>query len=107
MTSQLQVAIGAFVLSIGMAGPPLSALPIVYAAIIAAVISRSGKFVGAVAMGGTIVAGYLQHREFRLTLLIAAAILGAASHLFYRNARAAMIIAIAATVSGLAFLLVR
>lgn len=104
MTPQTEIAIAAFFLSIGMAGTPLEALGILLGALVCAVVTRSGKFVGALAMVATIASGYLQHHQFRVSLLIAGTALGVAAHLLYRRPRATTALMALAAVTGLAFL---
>ena len=104
MTPQLEIAIAAFFLAIGTAGPPLELPRIVIAALLCAVVWRSGKFVGSVAMLAVILGAYLQHNQFRLTSLFAAAGLGILAHFFYRRPRATTIIMAISAVTGLALL---
>ncbi len=104
MTPQIEISIAAFFLAVGMAGTPLEAIGIFAAAVICALVTRSGKFVGALAMVATIAGGYLQHHEFRLSLLIAATALGVAAHLLYRRPRATTALMALSAVTGLAFL---
>ncbi len=104
MTPQLEIAIAAFFLAIGTAGPPLELLRIFIAALLCVVVWRSGKFVGSVAMVAVIACAYLQHNQFRLTSLVAAAVLGILAHFFYRRPRATTVIMAISAVTGLAFL---
>jgi hypothetical protein len=104
MTPQLEIAIAAFFLGIGTAGTPLEFLRIVIAALLCAVVWRSGKFVGSVAMIAVIACAYLQHNQFRVTSLVAAAVLGILTHFGYRRPRAATAIMAISAVTGLAFL---
>lgn len=47
---------------------------------------------------------YLQHNQFRLTSLFAAAALGILAHFLYRRPRAATVIMALSAVAGIAFL---
>ena len=104
MTPQLEIAIGAFFLAVGTAGPPLELPRVLLALVICAALSRTGKFIGSLALVATIVCAWLQHGQFRLTSLFAAAALGILAHLFYRSGRAATIIMAISALTGLAFL---
>lgn len=107
MTPQLEIAISAFVLSIGTAGIPLAPLRMLLAALICVVVWRSGKFVGSLAMLAVIACAYLQHNTFRITSLVAAAILGILAHFLYRKQRATTAIMVISVLTGLGFLFVR
>ncbi len=107
MTPQLEIAIAAFFLAIGTAGTPLELPRILIAALLCAVVWRSGKFVGSVAMIAVIACSYLQHNQFRLTSLIAAAALGILAHLFYRRPRATTVIMAISAIAGIAFFFLR
>lgn len=104
MTPQLEIAVGVFFLAIGSAGPPLEPLRIALAALLCVAVWRSGRFAGALAMLVTIAGGFLQHGQFRLTTLFAAAIVGIATHFFYRRPRAATAIMGVSAVAGIALL---
>ncbi len=107
MTPQLEIAIAAFFLAIGTAGVPLQPLRIAIAALLCLAVWRSGKFVGSLAMLAVIACSYLQHNTFRLTSLIAAALLGVLAHFLYRRQYASTAIMAISVVVGLAFLFVR
>lgn len=104
MSPQLEIAVAAFFLAVGSAGPPLEAPRILLAALLGAIVWRSGKFVGSVAMLAVIAGGWLQHDQFRLTTLFAGAALGVLAHLFYRRERATTAIMAIAAAGGLALL---
>jgi uncharacterized membrane protein YjjB (DUF3815 family) len=104
MTPQLEIAIAAFFLAIGTAGPPLELPRILIAALLCLVVWRAGKFVGAIAMIAVIACAYLQHNQFRLTSLAAATLLGILAHFFYRRPRATTVIMAVSALTGLAFL---
>jgi len=104
VTPQLEVAIAAFVLAIGTAGMPLQPLRIVIAAVLCLAVWRSGRFVGSVAMLAVIACSYLQHEKFRLTSLVAAALLGILVHFLYGRERATTVIAAVSVIAGLALL---
>jgi hypothetical protein len=104
MTAQLEIAIAAFFLAIGTAGAPLELPRILIAALLALAVWRSGKFVGSVAMIAVIACAYLQHDQFRITSLIAGAILGILAHFFYRRPRASTVIMAISAIAGLGFL---
>ena len=104
VTPQLEIAIAAFFLAVGTAGPPLELPRVLIAALVCLVVWRSGKFVGSVAMLAVIVCSYLQHDQFRLTSLFAATTLGVLAHFFYRRPRAATAIMALGAVTGIAFL---
>lgn len=104
MTPQLEIAIAALFLAIGTAGTPLELPRILIAAVLCIVVWRSGKFVGSVAMIAVIAGAYLQHNQFRVTSLVAAAVLGILAHFFYRHSRAATVIMAISALTGVAFL---
>jgi hypothetical protein len=104
MTPQLEIAIAAFFLAIGTAGPPLELPHILIAALVCVVVWRSGKFVGSLAMLAVIACAYLQHNQFRVTSLVAAALLGILVHFFYRRPRATTVIMALSAITGLGFL---
>ncbi len=104
MTPQLEIAIAAFFLAIGTAGPPLELPRMLIAAVVCLAVWRSGKFVGSIAMIAVIAGAYVQHNQFRLTSLVAAALLGILAHFFYRRARVTTVIMALCAITGLAFL---
>lgn len=104
MTPQLEIAIAAFALAIGTAGMPFAPLRMLVAALICIVVWRSGKFVGSLAMLAVIACSYLQHDKFRLTSLVAAALLGILAHFLYRRPRATTAIMAVAVLAGAALL---
>lgn len=104
MTPQLEIAIAAFFLAIGTAGTPLELPRMLIAAVLCLAVWRSGKFVGALAMIAVIACAYLQHNQFRITSLVAGAILGILAHFFYRRPRAATAIMAISAIAGLGFL---
>jgi len=104
MIPQLEIAIAAFFLAVGTAGPPLELARIAGAALFCAVVWRSGRFVGALAMAAVILGAWWQHGQFRVTTLVAAAALGVIAHLFYRRPRATTAVMAAGAAAGIAFL---
>lgn len=104
MSAQLEIAIAAFFLAIGTAGPPLELPRIALSAVLCAIVWRSGKFVGGLSMLAVIGCAWLQHGHVRITSLVAAALLGILAHLFYRRPRAATAIMGFGAVTGIAFL---
>ena len=104
LTPQIEIAIGAFFLAIGSAGPPLELPRIALAVLVCAALSLSGRFIGALTMVAVIACSWLQHGEFRMTSLIGAAALGVAAHFFYRRPRAATLSMAVAAVGGLTLL---
>ena len=104
MTPQLEIAIAAFFLAIGTAGPPLELPRMLFAALVCVAVWRAGKFVGSIAMIAVIACAFLQHNQFRVTSLVAAAVLGILAHLFYRRPRATTAIMALSAITGLAFL---
>ena len=104
IVARIEIAIAAFFLAIGCAGPPLEALRMVYALLICAVIVRAGRFVGAIAMVATGIAGWLQHGQLRLTLLASATLLGIIAHVTRTHPQRASAIAAIGAVVGLALL---
>lgn len=104
MTPQLEIAIAALFLAAGTAGTPLELPRILLAAVLCLAVWRSGRFVGAIAMVAVIAGAYLQHNQFRLTSLFAAAALGILAHFLYRRERAAAVIMGLSAVAGLGFL---
>ena len=104
ITPQLEIAVGTFFLAVGLAGPPLEPLRILAALALAVLVWRSGKFVGGVAMLATIVGGYAQHQQLRVSVLIAGAIMGVAAHMLYKRPRAATVLMALSAVAGTAFL---
>jgi hypothetical protein len=106
ITPQIEIALGTVFLMIGLAGPPLEGWRILIALALAAVVSRSGKFVGGVAMLATIAGGYAQHQELRVSLLVGGALVGIAAHGLHKRPRAATIIMAMSAVVGTAYLFV-
>ncbi|MDE2483564.1 MAG: hypothetical protein KGN02_15415 [bacterium] len=104
LTARIELAVGACVLAIGLAGPPLEPLRMLAAAICCAAIVASARFVAALALIATILAGFLQHEQLRLTLLAAAALLGIAIYAIRGRERATTALAAACAVVGVAFL---
>ena len=104
MTPQLEIAIAAFFLAIGTAGPPLELPRMLIAALVCVAVWRAGKFVGSIAMIAVIAGAFLQHNQFRLTSLAAGALLGILAHFFYRRRRATTAIMALSAITGLAFL---
>ncbi len=107
VTAQLEIAIAAFVLAIGTAGVPVEPVRMVIAAILCLAVWRSGRFVGSVAMLAVIACAYLQHDRFRITSLVAAALLGIVAHFVYRRKHAPAAVMAVSVLLGLSFLFVR
>lgn len=104
MTAAAEIAVATFFLAVGAAGPPLEPLRILLAAVVCAAVWRAGRFVGAIAMAATILAGWLQHGELRLSLLATGTALGAAAHFLYRRPRAATALMAIGAIAGLGLL---
>jgi len=104
ITPQIEIAVGAFFLGIGTAGPPLELPRMLVAALACALVSFAGRFVGALALVAVVFCAWWQHGQFRLTSLVAAALLGIAAHFLYGRPRAATIIMALSAAVGLAFL---
>lgn len=99
-----EIAIGSLFLAIGLAGPPLELPRILLALLLAILVWRSGKFIGALAMMAVIGGGFAQHEHFRLAILIGGALMGIAAHGFYKRPRAATIVMTLSAVVGTAYL---
>lgn len=97
-------SLSAFCLAIGTAGVPLEPLRIIAAAILCYALAFSGKYIAAASLVAVIVAGWLQHGQFRVTLLAGAAILGLVIRLFANSDRARLTIAAMSAVTGAVFL---
>jgi hypothetical protein len=104
VTPQLEIAIGAFFLAVGTAGPPLELPRILLCAVLSVIVWRSGRFVGSVAMLAVIAGSWLQHNQLRLTSLFAGAAIGILAHFFYKKARAATAIMALSAIAAIAFL---
>lgn len=94
----------AFFLAVGVAGPPLDAVRVLGALAICAIVALSGRFIAAGAFVAVLLAGWLQHGHLRLALLAAAAALGIVVRVWGAKPRAAIVIALAATATGTAWL---
>ncbi len=106
MTRRLTIAIGACILAVGAAGPPLNLPRVALGAVICAGVIVSGRFSAAIAMATTIATGWLQHGQFRLTLLLSGTLLGIATHLLRNNLRGTATLAALSAVAGLVLLLI-
>jgi len=95
MNLRIEIAIAAFFLAVGMAGPPLDPLRIIGALVICATIALGRRFIAASAFVAVVLSGWLQHGHLRLTLLGSAAVLGIAVRLWGHSPRAVSIIAAA------------
>ena len=104
LTPQIEIALGTVFLMIGLAGPPLEGWRILIALALAALVSRSGKFVGGVAMLATIVGGYAQHQNIHLATLVGGGLVGIAAHFGYQRPRVATAIAALSAIAGIAWL---
>jgi len=104
MKPRYEIAIAAFFLAVGVAGPPLEPLRILAALLVCAAVAFSGRYVAAASLVAVVAGGWLQHQQFRLTLLAAAALLGIAVRFWGAAPRAASAIAAASALTGLAFL---
>ena len=102
--ARLELAGAAFFLGVGLAGLPLEPLRLLAALLVCGAIVYSGKFIAAAALVATIAAGWLQHGELRLTLLVAAALLGIAVRFTSTHAKTTTALAAACAVIGAAFL---
>jgi hypothetical protein len=104
VSANAQIAVAAFCLAIGIAGPPLEPLRILGAVVLCGAVSLGGRFVAAAALLAVIAAGWLQHNQFRIALLAAAAILGIVVRFWGSSPRAAAAIMGLAAVAGTAWL---
>ena len=102
MTQNREIALAAFVLAVGLAGRPFDPLHIIGAAVLCGALVFSRKFIAAAAFLAVILAGWLQHGEFRITVLVAAAALGLAVRFAGATARGRTVIAILSVATGLA-----
>jgi hypothetical protein len=104
MTARIEIAIAAFFLAVGIAGPPLDPLRIAGALVICAAVAFSTRFIAATAFVAVVLAGWLQHGHYRIALLVAAALLGVVVRFWGTTPRAASIICAASAVTGLVWL---
>ncbi len=84
---------------------PLEPLRVVLAIAICAVLLLLGRFVAPGALAATLVAGWIQHGQFRITLLVAAAIVGALARYVQSRPKAATALMAAGAIIGTGFLL--
>ncbi len=104
LKTHIELALGACVLAIGLAGPPLEPLRMIGALAVCASIVALPRFAAALALAAPIVAGYLQHGELRLTLLAASALLGIGVWALRGRTTATTALATASAVVGIVFL---
>ena len=104
LSVRIELAVGACILAIGLAGPPLEPLRILAAILCCAAVVASGRFTAAIALAATILAGFFQHMELRVTLLAAGALLGVAVHALRGRERATTALAAACALVGIVFL---
>jgi hypothetical protein len=104
MTARVEIAIAAFFLAVGTAGPPLEPLRILGALVVCAAVALGTRFMAAIALVAVVLAGWLQHGQLRLTLLAAAALLGIVVRFWGSSPRAATVICAVSAATGLAWL---
>ncbi len=105
MTERVEIAVGALFLGVGLAGMPLEPLPILASILLCAVVAViGGRFIAAGALIATVAVGFLQHHEFRISLLIAAAFVGLFARYAEARPRAATVLAAACAILGVGFL---
>lgn len=104
MTARIEIALGAFFLAVGIAGPPLDPLRIAGALAICAAAALGTRFIAAITFVAVVLAGWLQHTHFRIALLVAAALLGIAVRFWGTSPRGATIICAASAVTGVVWL---
>lgn len=77
MKLRFGICAAAFVLGVALAGLPLSPLGIVEALAVCAIAAlASGRFIAGTALLATLASGWLQHHQFRITVMIASAFVG-------------------------------
>lgn len=77
MKLRVQICAAAFVVGVALAGLPLSPLGILEALAVCAVAAAvSGRFIAGTALLATLASGWLQHHQFRITLMVASALIG-------------------------------
>ncbi len=104
MSARVEIAIAAFFLAVGVAGPPLEPIRILIALLVCAAGAYSARFIAATSFLAVILAGWLQHGQLRIALLICAALLGIAVRLWGSIPRAASIVAAMSALLGTAWL---
>ncbi|HVA29251.1 MAG TPA: hypothetical protein VNF68_13805 [Candidatus Baltobacteraceae bacterium] len=104
MSARIEIAIAAFFLAVGVAGPPLEPVRILVALLVCAAGAYNARFMAATSFLAVILAGWLQHGQLRLALLACAALLGIAVRLWGTMPRAVSIIAAASALLGMAWL---
>jgi len=104
VSARVEIAIAAFFLAIGVAGPPLEPLRIFGALVVCGAVALSTRFIAATSFIAVILCGWLQHGHLRITLLAAASLLGIAVRFWGRGPRGATIICALCAVTGVAFL---
>jgi hypothetical protein len=100
----LEIAIGTVFLAVGLAGPPLEPLRILLSLLLAVMVWRAGKFVGALSLLAVVAGGFAQHEHFRIAVLIGAAAIGVTAHFFHKRPRVATIVMAVSAVAGTAYL---
>jgi len=105
VTQRVEICIAALFAGVGLAGMPLQPLWILVSILLCAVVAVvSARFIAALALLTTLAVGWLQHHEFRISLLIGAAIVGICARIAQSRPKIATTLAVAGVVVGFASL---
>jgi hypothetical protein len=104
MSESMKISVAALFLCVGVAGLPLEPLRILAAIAVCSAVLVSRRFAAALSLVAVILGGWLQHGQFRLGLLAAAALLGIAVRFWGPNPRAATAIMAISAVTATAWL---
>lgn len=105
MTQRVEICIASLFVGVGLAGMPLEPWWILVSIVLCLIVAMvSGRFIAALALLTTLAVGWLQHHEFRVSLLIGAAVVGICARFAQSRPKIATTLAVAGVVAGFASL---